>query len=334
MIKKFINETINQHYISQAEQRLNAINPKAKPSKQRIYSFNIVNRESFKIELENDKGMLIENNLSIFDLYSFDVDDESKKLRYNFELLFNKYESNIIIHTKSLLKKIDNRDKDILNELFNIFILKTLNSLRNPFCIKKTINTLKPILQYIPTDKKYQETYRKIINGEVKHLNYLYNLLGVSKEQYKLWLKGLFMLLIEFEHKGEKINMLESFARNIYENKDNYKTITINCYDNHSVLLSDRGFNSIEDNVNSIIEFNLSSSSFIIYSFTNLNKFAESQGWISDNHNKMIERCKEVQGNIIHVYYDRNNIELLNRYNKRTIYQAHSHVYSAKKSWR
>jgi hypothetical protein len=36
--------------------------------------------------------------------------------------------------------------------------------------------------------------------------------------------------------------------------------------------------------------------------------------------NKIIERGKEVQGNTIHIFYDKNNIELLNRYNERTIY--------------
>lgn len=334
IVKDFINQTINQHYISQAEQRLNSINPQAKTRKQKIYSFSITNRELYEIELENDKGTLINNNLSIFDLYSFDLQEEFENSRYNFELLFNRYESDIIFYTQNLLTKINNNDKDIFNELYNIFILKTLNSFRNPFCIQKTINTLKPFSEYIPINKEHSRIYKKIINGHKPHLNYLYSLLNINEQQYKLWLKILFLILIEIDYDGEKTNALESLVKNIYEDKNNYKMITICYYDNQSILLSDRSFNSIDNNGQSITEFNLSASAFIIYSFINLNEFAVSQGWISEFHNDIVKKYKEVQGDTIHVVSEKNNIELLNRYNERTIYQAHSRVFSAKKYWR
>ena len=77
-----INNTRNQHFISQAEQRLNASNLSAKPQKQRIYKFKVDNRETSCVSLTNRNGVKICNNLSEQDLFSFDVLDE-KKDRYN-----------------------------------------------------------------------------------------------------------------------------------------------------------------------------------------------------------------------------------------------------------
>jgi len=100
-----INNTRNQHFISQAEQRLNASNLSAKPQKQRIYKFKVDNRETSCVSLTNRNGVKICNNLSEQDLFSFDVLDE-KKDRYNFEELFSQYESQIITHTNSLVSKL------------------------------------------------------------------------------------------------------------------------------------------------------------------------------------------------------------------------------------
>ena len=40
------NDTRNQHFVTQGEQRLNALNPRADPKNQRIYSFQVVDRET------------------------------------------------------------------------------------------------------------------------------------------------------------------------------------------------------------------------------------------------------------------------------------------------
>ena len=88
------NDTRHQHFVSQGEQRLNALNPQADPRNQRIYSFEVVNRESYSLALENPTGRVIGSNLSLSDLFSFDVPGDSR-LRLNFESLFQKYEGYI-----------------------------------------------------------------------------------------------------------------------------------------------------------------------------------------------------------------------------------------------
>ena len=59
------NDTRNQHFVTQGEQRLNALNPQADPRNQRIYSFEVVDRENYKLALESPIGRPIGSNLSL-----------------------------------------------------------------------------------------------------------------------------------------------------------------------------------------------------------------------------------------------------------------------------
>lgn len=88
------NATRQQHFISQMEQRLNASNPAANPENQRIYEFKVVDREQHVLELTDVRGKSIAKTLSMFDLFSFDVDKNSDT-RANFEAVFYRYESRL-----------------------------------------------------------------------------------------------------------------------------------------------------------------------------------------------------------------------------------------------
>ena len=68
-----MNQTKNQHFISQIEQRLNASNPEAAPAKQRIYEFEIVDRDCRVLRLSGSRGRPVANNLSMRDLFTFDI---------------------------------------------------------------------------------------------------------------------------------------------------------------------------------------------------------------------------------------------------------------------
>ncbi|MBQ0641246.1 hypothetical protein, partial [Proteus mirabilis] len=68
-----IDLTKNQHFISQTEQRLNAINPFDKDKNKKIYSFSLIDRESYSIKLDSLNGFKISNTLSLNDIFSFDV---------------------------------------------------------------------------------------------------------------------------------------------------------------------------------------------------------------------------------------------------------------------
>jgi hypothetical protein len=158
------NNTRNQHFVAQVEQRLNAIGPSGARGKGRIYSFRVVNRDGYQIALENARGRAIASTLSMLDLFSFDVKGGGR-IRGNLETLFQKYEENIEMHTKGLLKKLADNSNDIKAEIIDLFASKLLNFVRNPFCIEKVLNSFPGLTDYghgtsrdIPTDYHGAET--------------------------------------------------------------------------------------------------------------------------------------------------------------------------------
>nr|EKV9818672.1 hypothetical protein [Acinetobacter baumannii] len=55
----FNNETRNQHFISQVEQKLNCIDPTLPRERRRIYKFKIDDREELTFNLVNPLGVKI-----------------------------------------------------------------------------------------------------------------------------------------------------------------------------------------------------------------------------------------------------------------------------------
>ncbi len=145
------NDTRKQHFLPRVEQKLNALNPQAETKNLRIYSFLLADRENYSVALENPSGRSIDSNLSLFDLFSFDVSGDSR-LRLNFKSLFQKYEANIEAHTKGLLGKLNSCSGDIKAEIIDLFAAKLLNFVRNPFSIEKVLNTFPGLAMYEPTD--------------------------------------------------------------------------------------------------------------------------------------------------------------------------------------
>lgn len=127
----------NQHFVSQVEQRLNAVNPNARVKNQRIYEFDIVDRERYQVRLLKSEGRLISGSLSMFDLFSFDVADSG--LRANFEEAFGVYEGRIRDLTVKLLEAHAARSNAVSQELFDLFVAKMVNFVRNPYSVAKVL---------------------------------------------------------------------------------------------------------------------------------------------------------------------------------------------------
>src|SRR5690348_4275784 len=210
------NDTRNQHFVTQGEQRLNALNPMADPKNQRIYSFEVVDRENYKLILENPAGRAIGKTLSLFDLFSFDVSGESR-LRLNFETQFQKYEGYIKDHTLSLIDKLNAGSRDIKAEIINLFAAKMLNFVRNPFSIVKVLNSFPDLANYDPTDPVLLADYRRVVRGRKPHQAHLCAELGISEVQYVEWLRVLFMLLVPMAE-GQP-NFFEDVIRRLLENR-------------------------------------------------------------------------------------------------------------------
>jgi len=237
------NDTANQHYVSQVEQRLNAMNPDANLRNQRIYSFKLVDREDYVVSLATPQGRLVSKNLAFRDLFSFDV-IRGDKSRFNFESLFQQYEVGMRDNTISLLKAVELGRGDVKKEVLAIFVAKLMNFLRNPYSIPKVLNTIGGILPFQPTDPELLANYNAVLTGRKPHQAHLCAQLGITPDQYRMWLTGLFLMFMR--PLPTEPNLMESTIKQVFERPSGFPMVCVYRYSGEHAdkrcLLSDRGF--------------------------------------------------------------------------------------------
>ena len=323
------NETRNQHFVPQVEQKLNASNPESTSGKFRIYSFRIIDREAYRIELEALRGRPIASTLSMLDLFSFDVPGGGP-LRMNLEALFQKYEANVAIHTKGLIEKLAAGSADIKTELIDLFAAKLLNFVRNPFCIQKVLNSFPGVGQYEPTDPELLAVSRRIINGQKPHQAYLCRQLDVSQETYVEWLRLIFVLLMQTG--DDRPNLFEGMIKGLFEARDTQAAAFVWTYDQGVCLLSDRSYcQPIPDGAHMAMSFNLCSSAFVDYIFADAATLVEGRAAPAFVAHAFAAWRQRPQATI-NVTVTKNNRPMLARYNRRVVEQARERVYCAAKT--
>lgn len=323
------NETRNQHFVPQVEQKLNASNPDSISGKFRVYSFRITDRETYQIELEALRGRAIATTLSMLDLFSFDVPGGGP-LRMNLEALFHKYEANVEIHTKSLLEKLAVASADIKTELIDLFAAKLLNFVRNPFCIQKVLNSFPGVGLYEPTDPELLAIYRRIVDGQKPHQTHLCRQLDVSQETYVEWLRLIFVLLMQTG--DERPNLFEGMIKGLFEARDTQAAAFVWTYDQDVCLLSDRSYcQPIPDGAHMAMSFNLCSTAFVDYVFADAATLVEGRAAPAFVANALAAWRQRPQATI-NVTVTKNNRAMLARYNRRVIEQARERVYCAEKT--
>jgi hypothetical protein len=322
------NDTRNQHFLTRGEQRLNALNPQADPSNLRIYSFKIVDRENYALALEYPKGRPIGKNLSLFDLFSFDVLDDSS-LRLNFESLFHKYEGYIETHTKTLLAKLNMGSSDIKAEIIDLFAAKLLNFVRNPFCIEKVLNTFPRLASYNPSDPALLADYHRIVTGRKPHQAHLCRKLGISDAQYIEWLRLLFMLLVPMTE--GHLSFFDDIIKRLLEDRKKHIAAYVCEYDNAGCLLSDRGFSQpVEDGAHMAFSFNLCATAFVHYFVSDPAALLTGKAHPEFLVNALAARERLLPPQI-DVTFRRNDVDMLARYNRRVVEQCRKRVFCAAK---
>ena len=323
------NNTWNQHFISQVEQRLNAISSEVSKEKQKIYSFNVVDRENYNIELVSETGKLIEKNLSFDDLFTFEILTEGQRL--NFENVFRKYEDDVGRLTKSLLRKIKTSNS-VENEVFKIFTLKLLNTFRNPYNIKETLSIINNSINYYPNDDVLKSLHEKIDNFSHPKESSITEKYAVSIKEYKEWMKSLFIVLVPKVEGGK--NILESIAESLFYSGGQSPFVFVCDFsgiDGGHPLLSDRGHTVLNYDDKVIrYEFNLSSVAYISYMFADVKDYAESKG-IDVNMINGILRFNNKNPPRIKVALRKDESELLSNYNKNVIFQSFNTVFCKSK---
>ncbi|MBP1682055.1 MAG: hypothetical protein H6Q35_2394 [Proteobacteria bacterium] len=312
--------TINQHFVPQIEQRLNAINPSDNKKKQKIYSFSLIDRESYSIHLDSEEGSKIVKTLSLNDIFSFDVLDR-EPTRYNFEKLFYQYEANIKSNTESLISKLSCPSADIKSEILNIFLSKFLNFVRNPYSIKKVLKTFASLKNKYPTNPLHHKNFERVLNGRKPHQSYLCKQLNISEEEYRDWLAMIFLSLSSF--KENQPNFLEQMIKGYYEDPEIYIGVMIYTYDDKTCLLSDRGYSfPFPENEHQAWDFNLYSHGFIRYAF--IDEALTSKR----TPQNIVEKYKAAPKSI-KLHHIINDLSALEQYNKHVVSQCHQKVFNS-----
>jgi hypothetical protein len=311
------SDTRNQHFISQAEQRLNAANIEAGKGRQRIFSFRVQDRESYGIRLENDRGRLISGNLSLDDLFTFDVAADHGS-RFNFEVLFQRFEREVVTMTERLLQKIAAGGHDIGGEIASLLTAKLLNFARNPFSVGKILNTFGGLANYQPTAPAAARMFERVLNGIKPQQARLCAKLGISDADYERWLRMLFMLFVEGDG---KLSLLESTVKSLFEKRTHAAAVFVCTYTEARCLLSDRSFSQITDLPNWIgLEFNLRRNAFIRY------LFADHGELVPHAPRELVERYQTMKHPVM-VRHLVDDFECLRGFNRNAIYQCHNRVY-------
>lgn len=260
--------------------------------------------------------MPIRHNLALKDLYTFDL---TGQMRRNFEALFHRYESDVPKLTVSLIEKIRAGRLDLQREILAILSAKFLDFARNPYTIRKCLDTFPPLANHHPTDRESYNTYRRIWDGHNPRQARICELLSVTEEEYRRWLVTLFMLL--YPHVGMTETFLDQVISGLINNKDNYTSAHVFVFDQPMVLLSDRSFNEVSSSPHLALEFHASAEMFITFSSAHL----DAMGFPKDR----LELFKVTRTPQLEVPIVKNNYELLERYNQRSVTQCFKHVYGA-----
>jgi len=312
--------TKNQHFVSQVEQRLNAHNPGARPENQRIYEFEIVDRDRHQVRLVNPKGRTISSSLSMLDLFSFDVADNG--VRANLERVFSTYEDRIGDLTKKLLHAHATRSNEINQEVFDLFVAKMVNFIRNPFSVAKVLNTFGIMGQHHPTDPQVYAEYHRILTGRRPQQAHLCAKLGISDQQYEAWLRVLFMLLTPLAN--GQVTMLEQALGALFEGREHALHIHLHTYTTQRCLLSDRGWTvPVPEDRHLVFDFNLSAQAFIRYAFLD---YEAALGYPLP---PMIRQGLSRGPKLVQHWYLHDDIVALDVFHRRIIEQSFERVFSS-----
>ncbi|CAM3956045.1 DUF4238 domain-containing protein [Bordetella tumbae] len=319
------NLTRNQHFISQSEQRSNCIDESRPKDKQRIYKFEIADRENSVVRLSNPDGVKIKKNLSFDDLFSFDV--KSSSLRRNLEDFFQKFEMDLAPAADLLISesKVNSGGDVLKGAAERVFKAKLMGWIRNPYSIARTINMYKGLVGMYPTDPFLLGDFSDIRAGTKPHLARVCAEFGVTIDQYLQWLEILFLALMTPPDDTKSI--LESSVEKIIESKGHMGHVIVATFDDVAgcrVAIPDTGYlQGTQDPNHNMFLFNLSRSAFASFNILDLSK--QTLVKVPSHMKKQVESF-----NIkFSAQHHHNNTGLLERFNVLAAYQAHSHIFCA-----
>lgn len=315
------DDTINQHFISQVELRANTSTPSLPNKNKKIYAFDI-DKKSEGEKVYKPKNVRIANNLLIHDLFTVNNEDS---LRQNLERLFQNYETRLNSVIIEFERKISEGKNNISDELFSILSLKLLNSFRNPYIIKKTLNTIGSIGNYSPTSPELRRLYKVVSSGNKPQKEKILSLLNITEDEYCQWLRCLFMLLAVKIDKED--NILESMLENILIGDDSAAGVALYRYQkNNGILICDRGIiDRTETPGTFVFDININSRMFMRFVSRNI-KSLRPENISIDFYNKAVDLYNKRPKSVDMFIFD-DEMDILENYNQCAVLQAAHKVY-------
>jgi len=229
-------------------------------------------REQVLIRKTNSDGVKVEKNLSRLNLYALKTLKDGGQ--HNLESAFQKYENDIPRITKSLLEKLDNpKPINFKNELLRLYALKLLNTIRNPYAIKRTLEMFSELHGVLPADKVLQSHFVSLEGGNRPQVARICSEFEVSEEEYVSWLKVMYLLILQPLDQG--LNLIEHLIKSLIDNNSVIKNFSIFRYDkdleNVGVLLCDRMIDQRPRKGTQVQMFNLDASTFMMAMLIDVN---------------------------------------------------------------
>ncbi|WP_297846564.1 hypothetical protein [Pseudomonas sp.] len=334
-MNEFINLTTNQHFISQAEQRLNSCSENLNPSTAKIHRFNIESLDPPSVSIE--KPALIARNLAFQELFT--LARIGNKERLNLETFFGRYEGPFPEKASNLLKWIDRvkskssteqrkidlsilDDCDfslILDDVKFIFKFKFMAGLRNPHQIKRTLANFSYAVNHCPNEIKALELYSSLEKKNKSEEDYICKTYQVSPEEYREWIRLLiFFLYVNEEDK----TTLDGFIEEFFTAKELFTSIQVHSFDSECALLTDTGI-VIDHDLTYFM--NVSKNCIIALRHVDIARDCDARDFSRERKMAFVESCGgKLQGSLF--IDDR---DILSGYNKICVKTSFKKVFSA-----
>ena len=314
----------NHHFVSQAEQRLNAIDANVMRKNQRIYKFDILRREEPLLKKSKPSGVRIEHNLSRMDLYALNILESGGQ--HNLEEAFQKYENDCTRVTRTLLDGLESHGVDSFkSELLRLYALKLVNSIRSPYAIKRTLQMFKELDGVLPRAETLQAHFVSLEHGNRPQVTKICSEFGISEEEYLSWLKVIYLVMLQPLNQG--LNLIETLMKSLVENANIMKIFSVHGYDKTSegpgVLLCDRMLDQRPCLGTQIQMFNLDASSFMVVILVDI-KNQDLVNLVPEDVGLDFK-----QKNLVHVDYSKNDLQALKGFNQHCVRLANSNVFCA-----
>ncbi|ENL1175802.1 hypothetical protein AB4S83_004296 [Vibrio vulnificus] len=316
--------TKKQHFLSVAEQRLNAIDPTKNRKKLKIYQHEIFNKSDIEISLTNDNGVYCEKNLMDYDVFSFHIDG---KYRYNFERYFRKYE-NVVGHLSACISTAYNVRSDIEKDIQDLLACKFFNIIRCPYNIKFVNKYFSSLLDAPLKDELCRYYYGKIESSDLGSINRLSSEYGVTPIEYKTWLSKILVFLAIPYYNGNCY--LDLYVDKLFNSKYNLVNFDVKRYSEPCVLLPDRAYVDNSHDGYFMMSFNVSSYVYVNVSFLNVlnvvQKYKESGKNINASYSEIISYFN---GRKRYKSSPMDDLNSLRGFNRACVLRSKRHVYSS-----